>query len=40
MSAAVTVDATPSFGTETLRAHYAEIIAGAPEQDLGAHRVF
>ena len=33
-------DATPSFGTETLRAHYAEIIAGAPEQDLGAHRVF
>jgi divinyl chlorophyllide a 8-vinyl-reductase len=33
-------DATPSFGTETLREHYAQIIAGAPEQDLGAHRVF
>ena len=32
--------ATPSFGSETLRAHYAAIIAGAPEQDLGAHRVF
>ena len=33
-------DATPSFGTDTLRDHYAAIIAGAPEQDLGAHRVF
>ena len=33
-------DATPSFGTETLREHHAQIIAGAPEQDLGAHRVF
>jgi divinyl chlorophyllide a 8-vinyl-reductase len=33
-------DATPSFGTQTLRQHYEEIIAGAPEQDLGAHRVF
>ena len=33
-------DATPSFGSETLRDHHAAIIAGAPEQDLGAHRVF
>lgn len=33
-------DATPSFGSETLRDHYAAIIAGAPEQDRGAHRVF
>ena len=33
-------DATPSFGSDTLRDHYAAIIAGAPEQDLGAHRVF
>jgi divinyl chlorophyllide a 8-vinyl-reductase len=33
-------DATPSFGSETLRDHYAEIIAGGPEQDLGAHRMF
>jgi len=33
-------DATPSFGNDTLRDHYAAIIAGAPEQDLGAHRVF
>lgn len=33
-------DATPSFGTETLRDHHAAIIAGAPEQDRGAHRVF
>lgn len=33
-------DATPSFGTETLREHHAAIIAGAQEQDLGAHRVF
>ena len=33
-------DATPSFGTETLHDHHAAIIAGAPEQDLGAHRVF
>lgn len=32
--------ATPSFGSDTLRSHYAAIIAGAPEQDLGAHRVF
>lgn len=32
--------ATPSFGSETLREHYAAIIAGAPGQDLGAHRVF
>ena len=33
-------DATPSFGSDTLRDHYAAIVAGAPEQDLGAHRVF
>lgn len=33
-------DATPSFGNDTLRDHYAAIIAGAPEQGLGAHRVF
>lgn len=33
-------DATPSFGTETLREYHATIIAGASEQDLGAHRVF
>ena len=33
-------DATPSFGSETLRDHYAAIIAGEPEQDRGAHRVF
>lgn len=33
-------DATPSFGRDTLRDHYAAIIAGAPEQDLGAHRMF
>lgn len=33
-------DATPSFGTDTLRDHYAAIIAGAAEQDRGAHRVF
>jgi divinyl chlorophyllide a 8-vinyl-reductase len=32
--------ATPSFGHETLREHYAAIIAGAPQQDLGAHRMF
>lgn len=33
-------DATPSFGSDTLRDHYAAIIAGAAEQDLGAHRIF
>ncbi|PZF75671.1 epimerase [Aestuariivirga litoralis] len=33
-------EATPSFGSETLREHHAAIIAGAPGQDLGAHRVF
>jgi divinyl chlorophyllide a 8-vinyl-reductase len=33
-------DATPSFGSETLRQHHAAIIAGAPQQDLGAHRMF
>ena len=32
--------ATPSFGSDTLRDHYKAIITGAPEQDLGAHRVF
>jgi len=32
--------ATPSFGRETLRDHYAAILKGAPEQDRGAHRVF
>lgn len=33
-------DATPSFGSDTLREHYAAIVAGAPEDDRGAHRVF
>lgn len=33
-------DATPCFGSDTLRGHHAAIIAGAPEQELGAHRVF
>ena len=33
-------DATPSFGSDTLSDHHRAIIAGAPEQDLGAHRVF
>lgn len=33
-------EATPSFGSETLRQHYAAIISGATAQDLGAHRVF
>lgn len=33
-------DATPSFGSDTLRDHYAAIIGGAPEDELGAHRMF
>ena len=33
-------DATPSFGSDTLSDHHRAIIAGAPQQDLGAHRVF
>ncbi|MCA3554442.1 NAD(P)H-binding protein [Aestuariivirga sp.] len=33
-------DATPSFGSDMLRDHYAAVAAGAAEQDLGAHRVF
>lgn len=32
--------ATPSFGQDTLREHYAAIVSGAAEQDRGAHRVF
>lgn len=32
--------ATPSFGSETLRDYHAALIAGAPEPDRGAHRVF
>ena len=40
MSGQYDADATPSFGSDTLRDHYAAIISGAPEQDLGAHRVF
>ncbi len=33
-------DATPSVGTETLEAHYASLVAGEAEADLGAHAVF
>jgi len=32
--------ATPGFGSDTLREHYRAVIAGAPQEDLGAHRVF
>lgn len=32
--------ATPRFGSDTLREHYAAVLAGAPEPELGAHRVF
>ena len=32
--------ATPSFGSDKLRDHYRAVIAGAPQEDLGAHRVF
>lgn len=33
-------DATPETGSDTLRAHYAKVIAGEAEVDLGAHAVF
>ena len=33
-------EATPSFGTETLRAHYAALLRGERCADLGAHAVF
>lgn len=33
-------DATPSFGTDTLRDHYAAMIAGDVAADLGDHAVF
>ncbi|MEL7026965.1 MAG: NAD(P)H-binding protein [Pseudomonadota bacterium] len=33
-------DATPEFGSETLRDHYAKLIAGEALADLGAHGVF
>jgi len=33
-------DATPEFGTETLRDHYARMIRGEVGVDLGAHAVF
>lgn len=31
---------TPSFGSTTLRQHYADLVAGRAQQDLGAHSVF
>jgi divinyl chlorophyllide a 8-vinyl-reductase len=33
-------DATPSFGRETLGAHYARLLRGEASADLGAHAVF
>lgn len=33
-------DATPSYGTDTLFAHYARLIAGGSTDDRGAHAVF
>lgn len=32
--------ATPAFGSDTLRDHYAQMLSGAQEADLGAHAVF
>ncbi|MBV0910969.1 NAD(P)H-binding protein [Anianabacter salinae] len=33
-------EATPSFGTDTLRDHYAAVLRGEAEVDLGEHAVF
>ncbi|MFN4058307.1 MAG: NAD(P)H-binding protein [Roseinatronobacter sp.] len=33
-------DATPEFGQDTLRDHYAAVLAGKAQVDLGAHSVF
>jgi len=33
-------DATPEFGTDTLRDHYRRLLAGEDRHDLGAHAVF
>ena len=33
-------DATPEFGSDTLRDHYARLIRGEERHDLGAHAVF
>jgi len=33
-------DATPEFGSDTLRDHYAAMIRGEVRADLGAHAVF
>lgn len=33
-------DATPKFGTDTLRDHYAALLRGEAQNDLGAHGVF
>jgi divinyl chlorophyllide a 8-vinyl-reductase len=33
-------DATPSTGTQTLFDHYAELLAGGAQNELGQHRVF
>ncbi|MGL5010081.1 MAG: NAD(P)H-binding protein [Paracoccaceae bacterium] len=33
-------DATPAFGTDTLRAHYAALLRGDATDDRGAHAVF
>ncbi len=33
-------EATPEFGADTLKAHYADLIAGDVEADLGDHGVF
>lgn len=33
-------DATPSFGAETLANHYAALLSGEAQTDLGAHKMF
>ena len=33
-------DKTPEFGTDSLHSHYAALLAGQADSDLGAHRVF
>jgi divinyl chlorophyllide a 8-vinyl-reductase len=33
-------DATPEYGSDTLRDHYARVLAGEIKVDLGDHAVF
>lgn len=37
---AYSAKATPEYGTDTLKSHYAALLGGGAQNDLGAHKVF